>query len=274
MNNDMKWQSLLYSYSPSLLSFALNATQLTLPTPDNLVRWGKTQLGKCDLCKYNKCTLLHILSGCKFSLDDGRFTWRHDSILKIIVDYINDKIEDVKNKPSHHIDQTLKMINFVKKGERPKKSKANKESILDSASDWEIICDLGSEKMVFPMYITTTSQRPDVVIVSKDTKTVIMVELTSPMEENVEKRNSDKKKKYDDLVFQCKNRNWNAHLMCVEVGARGFLANSINYMVRRLGINTKEARKMKSEISLTALRCSYAIYLQRKAKSFVKWDFR
>ena len=274
MNNDMKWQSLLYSYSPSLLSFALNATQLTLPTPDNLVRWGKTQLGKCDLCKYNKCTLLHILSGCKFSLDDGRFTWRHDSILKIIVDYIYDKIEDVKNKPSHHIDQTLKMINFVKKGERPKKSKANKESILDSASDWEIICDLGSEKMVFPMYITTTSQRPDVVIVSKDTKTVIMVELTSPMEENVEKRNSDKKKKYDDLVFQCKNRNWNAHLMCVEVGARGFLANSINYMVRRLGINTKEARKMKSEISLTALRCSYAIYLQRKAKSFVKWDFR
>ena len=61
--------------------------------------------------------------------------------------------------------------------------------------------------------------------------------------------------------------------MCVEVGARGFLANSLNYMIR-LRINNKEARKMKSEISLTALRGSYAIYLQRKAKSFVKWDFR
>ena len=44
MNQDLTWKSLLYGYSPNLLSFALNSVQLTLPTPDNLKRWGKKRL--------------------------------------------------------------------------------------------------------------------------------------------------------------------------------------------------------------------------------------
>ena len=270
MASDMKWQSLLYSYSPALLKFALNATQLTLPTPDNLVRWGKTKMGKCELCKWNSCTLMHVLSGCKVSLNEGRYTWRHDSILKILVSEISKHMNNVNAKPSK-IGSRQDDIKFVKAGEKKKKCNRKKKSLLDGAADWEMFHDLG-DKMVFPMYITVTPLRPDMVIVSKSLRTVIMVELTSPVEENTVKRNKDKRKKYEDLVFDCQSNKWKTHLICIEVGARGFLAESVNYMISRLAITPTIAKPMKKKISLLALRCSYNIYLQRKSRKFTKWD--
>ena len=270
MASDMKWQSLLYSYSPALLKFALNATQLTLPTPDNLVIWGKTKMGKCELCKWNSCTLMHVLSGCKVSLNEGRYTWRHDSILKILVSEISKHMNNVNAKPSK-IGSRQDDIKFVKAGEKKKKCNRKKKSLLDGAADWEMFHDLG-DKMVFPMYITVTPLRPDIVIVSKSLRTVIMVELTSPVEENTVQRNKDKRKKYEDLVFDCQSNKWKTHLICIEVGARGFLAESVNYMISRLAITPTIAKPMKKKISLLALRCSYNIYLQRKSRKFTKWD--
>ena len=59
MKQDWNWQALLYSYSPSLLSFALNSVQLTLPTPDNLQRWNKQSEANCKLCRKQN---LHVAS--------------------------------------------------------------------------------------------------------------------------------------------------------------------------------------------------------------------
>ena len=41
---DLKWNEIMYGYSPSLLSFWLNAIQDILPDPVNLQRWGKTTI--------------------------------------------------------------------------------------------------------------------------------------------------------------------------------------------------------------------------------------
>jgi hypothetical protein len=38
MDINLRWQTLLYGFSPELVKFALNATLNTLPTPDNLRR--------------------------------------------------------------------------------------------------------------------------------------------------------------------------------------------------------------------------------------------
>ena len=43
---------------------------------------------KCKNCG-GKETLLHILNYCKTSLDQGRFTWRHDNILNYVYDTID-----------------------------------------------------------------------------------------------------------------------------------------------------------------------------------------
>ena len=63
------------------LSFTLKAGSDTLPTPVNLHRW-KIQVGaKCQLCGSPRPTSSHVLNGCPVALNQGRYTWRHDSVL-------------------------------------------------------------------------------------------------------------------------------------------------------------------------------------------------
>ena len=70
-----------------LLKFLLNSTHNVLPTSDNLRRWGKTVVDlKCCLCGFPNPTLKHILNGCSMALKQGRYTWRHDSILQRLVE--------------------------------------------------------------------------------------------------------------------------------------------------------------------------------------------
>ena len=272
MKQDWNWQALLYSYSPSLLSFALNSVQLTLPTPDNLQRWNKQSEANCKLCRKQNCTLLHILTGCSKALMEGRYTWRHDSILGIISRYLRAVIVE-KNKETPAVAKTTKekFVNFVRAGQKPKKEGVKKEGMLDLAADWLLYDDLGERKLVFPVYICATTLRPDIIMVSNNTKAIILVELTSPAEENIQQRNSDKRKKYEGLIEQCRLNGWKANLFCVEVGARGFIADSFFGAMKKLGLKNCQTKKMMKEISNIALRCSYSIYIQREREEFVKW---
>ena len=47
----------------------------------NRKTWGKRNQTKCKLCG-NHETLLHVLNNCSVSLNQGRRTWRHNSILR------------------------------------------------------------------------------------------------------------------------------------------------------------------------------------------------
>ena len=142
--------------------------------------------------------------------------------------------------------------------------------MLDFAADWILYDDLG-QKLVFPTYIYATSQRPDIVIVSNSSRAVILVELTSPSEENIQQRNFDKRKKYESLIEGCRANDWKAHLFCVEIGARGFVADSFFGAMRKLGMKNREVKDIRRKVSNIALRCSYAIYIQRERQVFVKW---
>ena len=95
--------------------------------------------------------------------------------------------------------------------------------------------------------------------------------MTSPAEENIQQRNSDKRKKYEGLIEQCRLNGWKANLFCVEVGARGFIADSFFGAMKKLGLKNCQTKKMMKEISNIALRCSYSIYIQREREEFVKW---
>ena len=95
---DLKWNEIMYGYSPSLLSFWLNSIQDTLPDPVNLQRWGKSVTSECGLCKWKNCTLQHILCSCKVALDEGRISFRHDSVLGCIAKGIKEKMMEEKGK--------------------------------------------------------------------------------------------------------------------------------------------------------------------------------
>ena len=53
----------------------------SLPTRQNLARWGITPSSDCSYCLAAE-TLLDVVAGCQSYLE--RFTWRHDSILNFI----------------------------------------------------------------------------------------------------------------------------------------------------------------------------------------------
>ena len=53
-------------------------------SPDMLALWGYKESAACPLCKADQCTLHHVLVNCNVALEQGRYTWRHDSVLQNI----------------------------------------------------------------------------------------------------------------------------------------------------------------------------------------------
>ena len=182
VQRDFGWKSLL-SMKPSLVRFSVGATYDTLASPANLRRWGMVDDPSCVLCGVPQCTVAHVLSGCDTSLQQGRFTYRHDSVLRVLADgivrYI--RVGNSKTKVS------ARDIVFVKEGEKAEGSsrKTLKVGILDAASDWEFMVDL-NPRLVFPLDIVYTALRPDIVIVSRAIKSLVIIELTCPCEETSE----------------------------------------------------------------------------------------
>ena len=86
---DLSWKSLMSLPQP-LVSFCIQSAFNILPCPSNLFRWKLSEDSSCSLCKSPKATIAHVLSGCKIALDQQRYTYRHDSILRVIVDCLNE----------------------------------------------------------------------------------------------------------------------------------------------------------------------------------------
>jgi len=63
-----------------------------LPSPANLSRWGLIDDPKCSLCDKTG-TLEHVLSSCSTSLTDGRYRWRHDTVLRELADWLETEIK-------------------------------------------------------------------------------------------------------------------------------------------------------------------------------------
>ena len=261
IQNELSWKHLLNT-SSRLTSFVLGSTFDTLPSPTNLKRWHITTELDCSLCFVKVCTTAHVLSGCKVALSQGRYTFRHDSILRVMHNSLAkflSSITPVKVVPS------LSSC-FVKQGKRISNTKKRPHvGVLHESSDWKILVDLDSG-LVFPSFIAITSSRPDVVIYSVLKKTVILIELTSPCEENFEDRHFEKVSRYDALCVNIRENGWRHYLFAIEVGARGYCAQNVRSCFRRLGYNTKETKAVLSELSSVAVQCSFVVWLNRDCK--------
>jgi hypothetical protein len=84
-NESITWKLHMWDLPRDVMKFSLNSSIDTLPTFTNLRRWGKHALLNYQLCRNMvKQTLFHVLVHCKHTLDQGRLTWRHDSVLNHI----------------------------------------------------------------------------------------------------------------------------------------------------------------------------------------------
>ena len=111
-------------------------------------------------------------------------------------------------------------------------------SILDGATGWNMAVDLG-KKLVFPG-IVQTNLRPDIVLWSETGKKLVVIELTVPWETRCEEAYERKKAKYTELLEQCRHRGWRTWLFPIEVGARGFCAQSVCRLMTAVGTTGRE----------------------------------
>ena len=87
-----QWNEIAEQMTANTYKFARKALIFSLPINTNLKRWNKINTDKCLLCN-GRQTQLHVLNNCVTAVNDGRYTWRHDSILYIIMYYVKQLIE-------------------------------------------------------------------------------------------------------------------------------------------------------------------------------------
>ena len=83
MEQDRDWSRLIQKRDDTIFNFQLGALEDTLPTPSLRKLWYGTKVdATCKVC-YNhmQCSLSHVLARCPKALEQGRYTWRHESIL-------------------------------------------------------------------------------------------------------------------------------------------------------------------------------------------------
>ena len=142
--SNIGWKSIVNNIPKEVLSFAFKSSVNGLNIPDNLKIWGIRKHDKCDICG-NFANLEHVLNWCKTALDQGRFTWRHDSILS------NLATEMKKRKPE----------------------------------DVTLYIDIPGHKInggTIPADILPTLERPDIVIINRSEKKIVLFELTVSFE--------------------------------------------------------------------------------------------
>ena len=272
MHSDLTWRRLIFGMSDGELRFSLQAITNTTPTPDNLRRWGNSEIDSaCSLCGQT-CTLRHVLNACKVSLLQGRYLWRHNLILGCLQKYLLDFWSSVKKE---NCAATAPFIRLVPEGTKAINLPSSRQTrrplvssdLLRCGNDWVFLFDLETG-LIFPPEIASTTQRPDIVIYSKSKKIVVLIELTCPLEDRISTAHELKKDRYLELLSNCRCNGWTAFHFPVEVGSRGFVAFSLTSCLQKLGFPSYLAKKARNECSKIALRASYSIYLQRNIREW------
>ena len=121
-------------------------------------------------------------------------------------------------------------------------------------------------QLKFPSHIAATTLQPDIVLVSKSTKQVVLLELTVPFEDYLEEAFERKPSKYAGLVSDCHQAGWSLKCLPVEVGCRGFAACSLARAFSTLGIEGERRRRAIRSATEAAERASRWLWLKRGLK--------
>jgi hypothetical protein len=222
------WQSVIRKMPRNVMAFAARLSTNSLASPDNLARWGKRKMGTCPLCSYRSGTLAHITNICPVALRQGRFTWRHDSILQ-------------------HISLTLKGL---------------------VTNNIEIYADLPGLQVngtTLPADIIVSSgegSKPDLVLVDRFKKEIALLELTSPLPRNTFNANTAKLTKYTQLDIDLSDKGYKVYLVPFEVCSNGHITKqnkgNIENVLKKFNIKIKP--KILTDLSQISLLCTMSVF--------------
>ena len=230
------WRGYLWDIPQGVLKFAMNAGWNTLPTLNNLKRWGKRVNDRCPFCG-NIQTLLHVLSNCKVSLDQGRYTWRHNSVLNSVITIV-----------TPFLDPSFQLFSDMPGYEAPHGG-------------------------TIPPHILVTPLRPDIFVVSESKQKAIVFELTCPWDSNIQRSHIYKEGRYAPLVADLSQR-FKVYHFSVEVSVRGQISKEnrahLKEFVFRCCVNPgRMAKKIEQCASKSALLSSFSLFSARKEPSWM-----
>jgi hypothetical protein len=226
------YKKIVQSLPPKQMEFAVKAVTNGLITR----RWlsfVSGANGKCPLCKTQYHTIGHILSGCQISLQQGRYTYRHNNVLRVIRGWIKKTLED--NNTAFRVWTDLP----------------------DECHDWQLpngILHKHLQGMRPDIIVSTTTIEKEV-----ETTTVWIIELTCPTEQRFVASNDLKRRKYEPVaaVFRHQPTIDIVELVPIEVGARGRPAASLRNLKPLLQGNYSKAVE---EAGRAAIIASMHIY--------------
>ena len=77
------WSSAQSNLPKNIFNFTVRYINNTLPTKKNLSTWGLSSSSDSSFCLMTE-SFFHIVAGCSTYLNEGRYTWRQNSVLQFI----------------------------------------------------------------------------------------------------------------------------------------------------------------------------------------------
>ena len=224
-NGASLWSDVVQALPPECMKFALNAAQDTLPHNANLSVWMK-EAGLSDQCKLcnHRQTLLHVLNHCQVALELRRYNQRHDNILRVIVESLQNQCQP----------------------------------------EYKITADLPNTSYNFPPTAASTDLRPDLVVWNDSQRVLVLAELTVCFETNFEDASQRKRNKYQDLLETCQASGYTTHLITLEVGSRGFVNFSgFQRFLKFFSFSRKDTLSLLKSVAREAIIQSHRIWTSR-----------
>ena len=79
--------------------------------------------------------------------------------------------------------------------------------------------------------------------------------------------------RYTQLKIDCDANGWKVHPLYVEVGCRGHVSQSFDWMCKVLGLTKEDRQELKCEMERTALHCSHTIVAAGYQKEWIPKPF-
>ena len=128
--------------------------------------------------------------------------------------------------------------------------------------DSSLSVDFPSSPYTFHQNFAVTDERPDIVV--WNASSVHMVELTIPFETGIEDAASRKQLKYAELVESCRWSGFQATLITVEVGSRGFIhVPGLTELYKIVNASSKARSELDREVIHQAIGGPFRIWCKR-----------
>ena len=222
--NDKTWATAVKSLSDRVMKFALNAVSDTLPHRANLKKWKKIPSDSCPLCNERQ-TLCHVLNNCQKALELRRYTVRHDAVLRLIFNSIQNNLPET----------------------------------------FKVTADLSEENYRFPEYICSSDDlRPDIVIWSDIKKEVWLIELTVCFDTNAAQADARQRERYATLKEDIQANKYSCVVCPIQVGSRGYIdTDSFSPLISFLKLQLRQYTSFLTSIASISLTESYGIWKSR-----------